>query len=442
MKRVGIIVSSSIRRGEGWFCFPMWVSSDPPDGYNALHKRIREDAMAETCPCCVLTINSGSSSLKFSVYQMAPVEAMVFSGIVERIGLHGSRFVVRDADKKTIVDDNLDLPDHEAAVKVLLTWLEDHLAGRRPDAAGHRIVHGGTEYNQPQPITAELLETLETLIRLAPEHLPHEIKAIRALMRHYPAIGQVACFDTAFHRNMPEIAQRFPMPRSLWNEGVRRYGFHGLSYEYIVHRLEEVAGKEAARGRVIVAHLGNGASMAAIRGGIGVETTMGLTPAGGLMMGTRSGDLDPGLLIYLLMEKERTPSTIDYLVNKRAGLIGVSGSTSDMLDLLRRQSEDPHAAEAIEMYCYYAKKHLAALAAALGGLDTLVFTAGVGANAPDIRRRICQGLEFMGVCLDHDRNQTNADVISRNDSPATVRVMKTDEELMIARHTYRVLCGI
>ena len=250
---------------------------------------------------------------------------------------------------------------------------------------------------------------------------------------------QVACFDTAFHRHTPEVAQRYPMPRSLWHDGVRRYGFHGLSYEYIVQKLAEDAGQEAADGRLIVAHLGNGSSMAAIHGAKSLDTTMGFTPAGGLMMGTRSGDLDPGVLIYLLTEKGHTPATVDYLVNQRAGLIGVSGSTSDMHDLLLKEADDLHAAQAIELFCYHAKKALGALAAVLGRLDTLVFTAGIGAHAPAIRRRICHGMEFLGIRMDGSRNEANALVISRDDSPVTVRVMKTDEELMIVRHTYRVL---
>lgn len=397
--------------------------------------------MSDHRPCCVLTINSGSSSIKFAVYQMAPAESRMFSGIVERIGLRGSYFRVRDAEGKTLLDEDRDLPDHDAAIQTLLGWLQSRLADQTLDAAGHRVVHGGPEYNQPRLITPDLLATLETLVRLAPEHLPHELKAVQAFQRHYPAMRQVACFDTAFHRHMPEVAQRYPMPRSLWHEGVRRYGFHGLSYESIMHKLAEVAGPEAANGRVIVAHLGNGASMAAVRGGKAVETTMGLTPAGGLVMGTRSGDLDPGVLVYLLMEQGHSPSTIDDLVNQRAGLLGVSGSTSDMHDLLSREAEDPHAAQAIELFCYQAKKFLGALCAVLGGLDTLVFTAGIGTNAPQVRWRICEGLEFLGICLDAGRNDANAAVISADGGPVTVRVMKTDEELTIARHTYNVLPG-
>ncbi len=251
------------------------------------------------------------------------------------------------------------------------------------------------KYIQPHLVTNELLKDLQEIIRLAPEHLPHELKAIRAIQRFYPSLIQVACFDTAFHRRMPELVQRYPLPRSLWNEGVLRYGFHGLSYEYILEKLRETAGEEAARGRLIVAHLGNGCSMAAVKAGKSMDTTMGLTPAGGLMMGTRSGDLDPGVILYLLQEKGRSPATVDYLVNQRSGLMGVSGSSSDMRDLLAREANDPHAAQALEMFCYQAKKFLGALSAVLGGLDTLVFTAGIGENCPTIRWRICQDMELI-----------------------------------------------
>lgn len=394
--------------------------------------------MSNQDSCCVLTLNSGSSSLKFAVYRMAPTETQSFYGSLERIGLGGGRFYVRNPDGKVLVERHLDLPDHDTAIMTLFAWLPEGLPHQRLDAVGHRVVHGGTEYREPCLIDSALMESLETLVRLAPEHLPHEIKAIEAVERHFSSLRQVACFDTAFHRHIPETVQRIPMPRSLWHEGVRRYGFHGLSYEYIMHNLEEIAGREVAGGRVIIAHLGNGASMAAIHNGRSLDTSMGLTPAGGLMMGTRSGDLDPGILVYLLREKQHTPSTIDCLINQQSGLLGVSGSTSDMHDLLTHEADDPQAAEAIEMFCYRAKKFLGAMAAALGGLETLVFTAGIGVKAPTIRYRICQGLEFMGICLDPSRNDVDAAVISCDSAPVTVRVMRTDEELMIARHTYHV----
>jgi acetate kinase len=387
----------------------------------------------------VLTINSGSSSLKFSLYTMGQAEARILSGSLERIGLSGGQFHARDPAGNELVNELHEFPDHSTALKMLLIWLEQRFPGQPIEAVGHRVVHGGPTYCEPHLTTPELLTTLEDLVRLAPEHLPHELKAIEAIQASYPGLKQVACFDTAFHRLMPEVAQRFPLPRSLWHEGVLRYGFHGLSYEFIMANLREVAGQQAAEGRIIIAHLGNGASMAAVRSGKGIDTTMGLTPAGGLIMGTRSGDLDPGVLLYLLEEKGRSPATVNYLVNQRSGLIGISGISSDMRDLLGREATEPNAAQAIEMYCYQARKHLAALAAALGGLDTLVFTAGVGANSPVIRQRICTGLEFMGVRLDAARNDAGAPIISPDGSPVTVRVMKTDEELMIARHTYRVL---
>ena len=387
----------------------------------------------------ILTINSGSSSLKCSLYQMGPAETLILSGSLERIGLRGSRFYVRDAAGEALIEEHRDLPDHDAAIKTLLDWLESRFPDQPLAAVGHRLVHGGVRYSQPSLVTAELMKALEGIVCLAPEHLPHELKAVRFVGLHHPQLKQVVCFDTAFHRRMPELAQRYPLPRSLWHEGVLRYGFHGLSYEYIVEKLREVAGEEAARGRLLIAHLGNGASMAAVKSGQSLDTTMGLTPAGGLMMGTRCGDLDPGVLLYLLEEKGRTAAAVDYLVNQLSGLVGVSGSSSDMRDLLGREGEDSHAAQAVELFCYQAKKYVGAMAAALSGLDTLVFTAGVGANAPDIRARICRGLEFLGIRLDAARNAAGAPVISVDGSPVTVRVMKTDEELMIARHTHQLL---
>ena len=388
----------------------------------------------------ILTINSGSSSLKCSLYHIGQSETLILSGSIERIGLRGSHFRIQDAAGETLIAAERDIPDHDAAFKTLMEWLQTRFPDQALDAVGHRVVHGGTKYVEPHFVTPKLLAALKDTIRLAPDHLPHELKAIRAVERYYPDLKQVACFDTAFHRQMPEQAQRFPLSRSLWHEGVLRYGFHGLSYEYIMQRLEQVAGSETANGRVIVAHLGNGASMAAVRNGKSIDTTMGLTPAGWLIMGTRSGDLDPGVLLYLLEEKERTPATVDYLVNQRSGLIGISGSSSDMRDLLDRETGDPHAKQAVDMFCYQAKKFLGAMAAVLGGLDTLVFTAGVGANSAAVRARICQGMEFLGIEIDAGRNEANADVISCDGGAVTVRVMKTDEELMIARHTCKLIC--
>jgi acetate kinase len=288
-------------------------------------------------------------------------------------------------------------------------------------------------------ITPELLVSLEKLIPLAPGHLPQELRIIAAVRQLYPALKQVACFDTAFHREMPEVAQMYALPIHLHDRGIIRYGFHGLSCEYLTDELKRQTGPEAAEGRVVIAHLGNGASMTAVRHGKSVDTTMGFTPAGGLVMSTRSGDLDPGVLVYLLEEKGMLVSALNDMVNRKSGLLGVSGISPDMKDLLDKEKEDPHAAVAVNLFCYQARKFLAALAATLGGLDTLIFTAGVGENAPTIRWRICEGMEFLGIHLDASRNDANASVISRKDSPCTVRVMRTDEDLMIARHTNELI---
>jgi acetate kinase len=375
----------------------------------------------------ILVINSGSSSLKFSLFE-AGSEKSLFAGAVERIGLAGGSFRV-----KGIVEEKGSFADHDAALSRLFAFLR---ASGPQDLAivGHRLVYGGLEYQCPHLVTPELVAALRSLVPFAPEHLPHEIGAIEAVGRAKPALKQYACFDTAFHCGRPRVATRYPIPRELWSEGIQRYGFHGLSYAYILQELEKEAGTEAARARVIIAHLGNGASMAAVKGGRPMDTTMGLTPAGGLMMGTRSGDLDPGVLLYLQETKGHSAGEVREIVNRKSGLLGVSGISSDMQDLLAKErSEDSRAAEAIELYCYLAAKHLGSLAAVLGGLETLVFTAGIGENAPSIRRRICGNLAFLGIRIDSGQNEASAAVISSPGAAVTVRVMKTDEDLMIAR---------
>lgn len=389
-------------------------------------------------PPHILTINSGSSSVKFSLHEMGEREVRVLSGALERIGLNTGLFHARGPGGETLIEQHQSLADHDVALQTLLQWLPQHSANDLA-AVGHRLVYGGREHTRPARITAELVAALGRLIPFAPEHLPHELKAIQAVSSAHPGMKQAACFDTAFHSALPEVAKMYPLPRSLFHEGVMRYGFHGLSYEYVLGELGKEAGAAAARGRVIMAHLGNGASMAAVKDGKPADTTMGLTPAGGLMMGTRSGDLDPGVMLYLLEEKNLSPAMAREIVNRQSGLLGVSGISSDMQDLLGKQAQDPRAAGAIRLYCYQARKFLGGLAALLGGLDTLVFTAGIGENAPAIRSRICEGLEFLGIRLDPQRNQTNSSVISASDSAVTVRVIKTDEEKMIARHTRDLL---
>lgn len=373
--------------------------------------------------------------MKFALYEMGKQETLLADGAVERIGLPDGWLWLTDGHGARLVDRHADFKTHSAAVKAIFTagMEEQHLPA--PDGVGHRLVHGGPHHRVPEVITPKLLTTLHSLIPLAPLHLPGEIRGIDAVALHYPELKQVACFDTAFHRNIPELAQWFALPRMLWHEGMRRYGFHGLSYEYIVQAL----GEEANRGRLIIAHLGNGASMAAVLDGQPKDTTMGFSPTGGLMMGTRSGDLDPGVLLYLMREKGYNANDLEKMLNHRSGLIGVSGVSSDMKTLLEQREKEPHAAQAIEMFCYIARKYIGAFAAALGGMDTLVFTGGIGERAAPIRWMICDGLEFLGIHLDAKKNEAHAEIISTSDSRCTVRVVPTNEDMMIARHTRRLL---
>jgi acetate kinase len=387
----------------------------------------------------ILTINSGSSSIKFSLYDRGTEETLMLSGNISGIGTARGRFNVNSSDGVVRTEGERQFPNHVEALSVLMAWLGESAEGRTLDAIGHRLVHGGSAYIKPNLIDAQLLAALDTLIPFAPDHLPHEIEAIGVCARFYPGARQVACFDTAFHRTMPGKAQRYALPEEVQRHGVLRYGFHGLSYEYVLGELRNIAGAQAADGRVIIAHLGNGASMGAFQNGKSMDTTMGFTPAGGLVMSTRSGDLDPGVIVYLLKDKGMDAASLNRMVNKEAGLLGVSGTSSDMQELLGLEREDPRAAAAVELFCYQAKKFLGALAAALGGLDTLIFTGGIGEHAAQVRERICEGLDFLGIHLDKERNIGKKPVISHDDGPVAVRVMKTNEELMIARHTYRLI---
>jgi acetate kinase len=382
----------------------------------------------------VLCFNMGSSSLKFDFYILrGNDESLLAGGEVERIGLQNGRLWIRGPQKELLEDARGDFTRHESAIAAIFSAL-DRLRLPRPAAAGHRIVHGGREYTDPAIVDPRLMETLRGLIAFAPLHLPAEIQVIEAVARRFPELPQVACFDTAFHRRMPEIAQRLPLPRALWDEGVRRYGFHGLSYEYILYALGE-----AAAGRVIIAHLGNGASMAAVRDGRPLDTTMGLTPAGGLMMGTRCGDIDPGVLLFLMNERGYDTSQIDRLVNRQSGLLGVSLISPDMKTLLERREDEPRADQAVRMFCYHLRKGIGALAAVLEGVETLVFTGGIGEYAGPVRGETCRGLRYLGIHLDPEKNGINAEIISTPSSPCTVRVIHTNEELLIARHTRRLI---
>jgi len=382
----------------------------------------------------ILCINSGSSSIKFGMYLLDAGEELIAEGAVERIGLSGGWLWLRDGKEKRLVDRHEDFPDHKAAVKVMFHTAMEEQKLPAPDGIGHRLVHGGPKHMAPEIVTPELMLVLRGLIPLAPLHLPGEIKGIDAVTEHYPGIGQVVCFDTAFHRRMPDVAQWLPIVRSLRHEGIHRYGFHGLSYEYIVGAL-----KQNIKGRVIIAHLGSGASMAALQDGYPRDTTMGFSGLGGLMMGTRCGDLDPGVLLYLMDEKNYDARQLERLLYERSGLIGISGISSDMKTLLEQRSTEPHAAEAIELFCYTARKYIGALSSVLGGLDTLVFTGGIGERAAPVRWMICRGLDYLGINLDPGRNEAHAEIISTAESSCTVRVIPTNEDLMIARHTRALL---
>lgn len=381
----------------------------------------------------LLAINGGSSSLKFGLYASEDLSEEL-TGHIQKIGSAEGQFDIHGSDGQLLLSIQRTYPDNEAATRELINWLKDQ-SGRYPIALiGHRLVQGGEWHKGPELITAALLQSLEKLINLAPNHLPAELSTIKAFGDAFEKASQVACFDTAFHRGMPWYAQYYPISQSLREEGLIRYGFHGLSYEYIVQELVNVDNK-----RIIIAHLGNGCSMAATQSGKSIDTTMGLTPTGGLVMGTRSGDLDPGLLLFLLLQKKITPEDVEDMMTKHAGLEALSGGTSDVQMLLEKEAKDPMAAEALTIFCYQAKKFIGALSAALGGLDSLVFTGGIGENAPSIRRRICEGLQFLGIQIEPALNESGQKTISAASGQVKVQVIRTNEELMIARHTQKYL---
>ncbi len=387
----------------------------------------------------ILAVNTGSSSIKFSLYVLrGEMEKLFLNGSLSRIGYDGGLFSVFDAEGAALVEENIFFPDHESACEHLFSWLLSRQEFPKPDAIGHRIVHGGAEYDAPVVVSPGIFADLEKLCSFAPEHLPQALNALRHAGKLFPDIPQVACFDTAFHRSMPLVAQTYPLPGSVRLQGVQRYGFHGLSYEFIVSELNALPGAMDAESRVIIAHLGHGASMVAVRGGKSLDTTMGFSPAGGLVMSTRSGDLDPGVILFLLQQEHMSADEIRKMVNRRSGLLGLSGRSDDMRDLLgAAEAGDGASHMAVDLFCYQARKHLGALAAVLGGLDTLVFTGGIGEHSPDIRARICDGLGFLGI--GDLKNREGQQVISTDGARVVVRVMKTNEEVMIARQTCRVL---
>jgi len=386
----------------------------------------------------VLTINGGSSSIKFAVYAAGETLRRMLHGSVDRIGMSGTKLTFQVPATNQPDSVSLDSSGYKSAAQFLIDWLEKQQGFKSVRAVGHRVVYG-MQHTAPELVTDELLEELHRIGPFDPDHLPSEIELIEAFRQRHPKLPQVGCFDTAFHRTMPRVAKLLPIPRRYDKKGVQRYGFHGLSYSYLIQELARLGDPAATKGRVILAHLGNGASMAAVLDGQSIDTSMGFTPTAGLVMSTRTGDLDPGVAPYLARTEKMTAEQFSEMANHKSGLLGISETSSDMRDLLAHEANDTRAAEAVALFCYQAKKWIGAFAAALGGLDTLVFAGGIGENAPIVRARICEGLGFLGIILSESRNADSAGVISTDESRATVRVIPTDEDLMIARSVRDIL---
>jgi acetate kinase len=385
----------------------------------------------------ILTINGGSSSIKFTFYQVDKPLKRKLHGKIDRIGLSGTNLTFY-ADGKSQPPRKLAAADHKSAANFLMDWFEKQNGFISIKAVGHRVVHG-MKHTEPEIVTKKLLDELRRISPNDPDHLPREIELIETFRQRHPKLPQVACFDTAFHQTMPRVAKLLPIPRRFDAKGIQRYGFHGLSYAYLMEELARLGDPAAKKGCVVLAHLGNGASMAAVRDGKSIDTSMCFTPTAGLVMSTRSGDLDPGLAPYLARTEKMTTQQFYKMVNHESGLLGVSETSSDMRDLLNHEKRDVRAAEAVALFCYQAKKWIGSFAAALGGLDTLVFAGGIGENAPPVRKRICDGLNFLGIEINQKRNAKSAPLISPNSGRVKVRVIHTDEEVMIARSVCRIL---
>jgi len=387
----------------------------------------------------ILTINGGSSSIKFALFEAGDSLRRILGGGIEQIGRPEAVLRVKGVSEEDTFSRSVPAADHKAAVGSLMDWIESRSGGGPLNAVGHRVVDGGPKYSDPQRIDPAMIDELRALSPFDPDHMPEEILLVEAFQRRFPRLPQVACFDTAFHHDLPRVARLLPIPRRYEAQGVRRYGFHGLSYAFLMEELGRLTGAKAAAGRVILAHLGSGASLAAVRDGRSVDTSMAFTPAAGVPMSTRSGDLDPGLVWYLARTEKMSAKQFNEMVNSQSGLLGISETSSDMRELLDREAQDVRAAEAVALFCYQVKKWIGAFAAALGGLDTVVFAGGIGEHSPTVRARICDGLGFLGIELEEKRNAANEGVISTAVSRVAVRVIRTDEERMIAEAVRRVL---
>jgi acetate kinase len=387
----------------------------------------------------VLTINGGSSSIRFAIFEASQPPRRLLQGKMDRIGSGDASLTVDHGGDFAPTHIKAVIKDSAAAIDFLLDWLESQPLFKTLGGVGHRVVHGML-HTAPERVTTALLNELKSIVPFDPEHMPREIELIEALQRRHRQLPQVVCFDTAFHRSMPRVATQLPIPRRYAAKGIQRYGFHGLSYTFLMRELARLGDPAAARGRVILAHLGSGASLAAVRDGQCIDTSMGFTPTAGLVMGTRSGDLDPGLVSYLALTDAMNARQFQTMVNHESGMLGISETSADVRDLLAREPGDPRAAEALALFCYQAKKWIGSFAAALGGLDTLVFAGGIGENAAPVRKRICDGLNFLGIEIDDDANGRHAQRISTDaGSSVTVRVIRTDEESVIAASSIRLL---
>ncbi len=380
----------------------------------------------------ILTINGGSSSIKFALYQKQTGLSQLLNGQIERIGTKNTTLEANDVANNKKETTPIDATNHEQAVNYLINWLQKQQHLDSITAIGHRIVHG-MKHTAPELITPALIDELKQISTFDPEHLPGEIALIEAFIKQFPELPQIACFDTSFHTSMPVVAKMLPIPRRYYEKGIQRYGFHGLSYAYLMKELTSREGVKAAKGKIILAHLGSGASLAAVKDGKSIDTSMGFTPTSGISMGTRTGDLDPGVAWYFMQAEKMNADQFSHLINHESGLLGVSETSADMRELIKTQPTDNRAAEAIDLFCYQAKKRIGSFAAVLGGLDMLVFSGGIGEHSPEVRSKICKNMQFLGIELDETKNAANETIISTGGSKVVVHVITTNEELMIAK---------